>query len=115
LQGKLPEICIKIEVKCHLLRRLLGVRLKKSTQTQNVQDIKKGETLLVNVGSTAVGGSVVLVSGNTKDQITFDLFDPVCTEVGEKIALSRRIEDSWRLIGWGEILKCWTIENKYNK
>jgi translation initiation factor 2 gamma subunit (eIF-2gamma) len=28
--------------------------------------------------------------------ITFDLFDPVCTEIGEKIAISRRIEDSWR-------------------
>lgn len=61
-----------------------------------VQDIKKGETLLVNVGSTAVGGSVVVVSGNSKDMITFDLFDPVCTEIGEKIAISRRIEDSWR-------------------
>jgi translation initiation factor 2 gamma subunit (eIF-2gamma) len=50
----------------------------------------------VNVGSTAVGGSVVVVTGNSKDMITFDLFDPVCTEIGEKIAISRRIEDSWR-------------------
>jgi translation initiation factor 2 subunit 3 len=30
---------------------------------------------------------------------------PVCTSVGEKVALSRRIDKHWRLIGWGEIRK----------
>ncbi|VDN38225.1 unnamed protein product [Gongylonema pulchrum] len=29
--------------------------------------------------------------------------DPICTEVNEKISLSRRIEKHWRLIGWGTI------------
>lgn len=28
---------------------------------------------------------------------------PICTTVGEKVAFSRRIEKSFRLIGWGEI------------
>ena len=28
---------------------------------------------------------------------------PVCTCEGEKIALSRRVDKHWRLIGWGEI------------
>lgn len=28
---------------------------------------------------------------------------PVCTWVGEKIALSRKINWNWRLIGWGTI------------
>ena len=27
----------------------------------------------------------------------------VCTDVGEKIALSRRVDKHWRLIGWGKI------------
>jgi translation initiation factor 2 subunit 3 len=27
----------------------------------------------------------------------------VCTKVGEKVALSRRVEKHWRLIGWGSI------------
>ena len=26
-------------------------------------------------------------------------------EIGEKIAISRKIEKSWRLIGWGEVLR----------
>ena len=30
------------------------------------------------------------------------LTNPVCTEVGEKIALSRRVEKHWCLVGWGQ-------------
>lgn len=78
---------------------------------ETVGEIKKGETLLVNVGSTAVGARVLVVGGINRDQITFELMNPVCSEIGEKIAISRRIEKSWRLIGWGEVLKGWTIEN----
>lgn len=97
MPGKLPDIYIKIEVKCHLLRRLLGVRQKTGTRNMElVGEIKKGETLLVNVGSTAVGAKVVVVGGINKDQITFELMNPVCSDIGEKIAISRRIEKSWR-------------------
>merc|ERR1712013_780970 len=35
--------------------------------------------------------------------IKIALTTPVCTEVLEKIALSRRIDKHWRLIGWGQI------------
>lgn len=38
------------------------------------------------------------------------LTSPACTEVGEKIALSRRIDKHWRLIGWGTIKRGNTIE-----
>jgi translation initiation factor 2 subunit 3 len=88
---------MKIEVKCHLLRRLLGVRQKQGNRNMElVGEIKKGETLLVNVGSTAVGARVVVVGNNNRDQITFELMNPVCSEIGEKIAISRRIDKSWR-------------------
>lgn len=78
---------------------------------ETVGEIKKVETLLVNVGSTAVGARVVVVGGINRDQITFELMNPVCSEIGEKIAISRRIEKSWRLIGWGEVLRGWTIDS----
>ncbi len=29
----------------------------------------------------------------------------MCTKEGEKVALSRRVEKHWRLIGWGMIQK----------
>jgi len=31
------------------------------------------------------------------------LTDPICTEINQNIALSRRIDKHWRLIGWGTI------------
>ena len=37
------------------------------------------------------------------------LLSPVCTRVGEKIALSRRVDKHWRLIGWGEVSDGMTI------
>lgn len=33
------------------------------------------------------------------------LTSPVCTSEGEKLALSRRVDKHWRLIGWGKIRK----------
>ena len=43
------------------------------------------------------------VVGVKKDMAKIALMQPVCTKEGEKIALSRRVEKHWRLIGWGEI------------
>lgn len=37
------------------------------------------------------------------DLAKLQLTSPVCTKQGEKIALSRRVEKHWRLIGWGQI------------
>jgi translation initiation factor 2 subunit 3 len=36
----------------------------------------------------------------------------VCTEEGEKVALSRRVDKHWRLIGWGQIQKGYPMEPK---
>lgn len=56
--------------------------------------------LLVNIGSLSTGGRVV---AQRADLVKISLTNPVCTEIGEKIALSRRVEKHWRLIGWGQI------------
>lgn len=57
---------------------------------------------MVNIGSLSTGGRVVAVKA---DLAKLSLKQPVCTEAGEKIALSRRVDNHWRLIGWGEIKK----------
>lgn len=56
---------------------------------------------MVNIGSTSEGGRVVSVRGDLAKII---LNTPAATEVGEKVALSRRIDKHWRLIGWGKLL-----------
>jgi translation initiation factor 2 subunit 3 len=37
------------------------------------------------------------------DLAKLQLTSPVCTKEQEKVALSRRVDKHWRLIGWGQI------------
>merc|ERR1719247_3463118 len=95
--GKLPSIFLEIEVKYYLLRRLLGVKTEGDAKAGKVSKLKKGEILMVNIGSTAAGGRIVGIKESDLAKIT--LTQPVCTQEGDKVALSRRIEKHWRLIG----------------
>lgn len=96
LKGKLPKIYTEIEVNYFLLRRLLGVKTADGKQAK-VAKLAKNEVLMVNIGSTATGAKVVAVK---HDAAKLQLTSPACTEIGEKVAMSRRIEKHWRLIGW---------------
>merc|ERR1712232_1526219 len=110
---KLPSVYIEIDVKYYLLRRLLGVKTDGDQKAGKVQKLKKGEILMVNIGSTAAGGRILGIKENDLAKIT--LTNPVCTQEGDKVALSRRIEKHWRLIGWGQIMKGSTIKPTYPK
>lgn len=99
LKGKLPMIYIEVEINYFLLRRLLGVKTTDGKQAK-VAKLAKNEVLMVNIGSSATGAKVI---GVKADVARLALTSPACTEEGEKIALSRRIEKHWRLIGWATI------------
>lgn len=62
---------------------------------------------MLNIGSMSTGAKVV---GVKNDLAKLALTAPVCTSKGEKVALSRRVEKHWRLIGWGQIQAGTTIE-----
>ncbi len=100
--GKLPNIYTELEISFYLLRRLLGVKTEGDARAAKVEKLAKGEILMLNIGSTSTGGKVTAVK---QDLAKVALLNPVCTGEGEKIALSRRIDKYWRLIGWGEIKK----------
>ena len=102
LRGHLPAVFSEIEISYYLLRRLLGVKTSDGGKQAKVQKLQKSEILMVNIGSTATGGRVNAVKG---DLAKIALTQPVCTEEGEKIALSRRVDKHFRLIGWGQIRK----------
>ena len=99
LKGKLPSIYTELEVSFVLLRRLLGVKTADGKQAK-VAKLAKSEVLMVNIGSTATGAKIM---GVKADAAKIQLTSPACTEIGEKIALSRRIDKHWRLIGWANI------------
>nr|CAG29666.1 translation initiation factor 2 gamma subunit [Oniscus asellus] len=105
--NSLPEIFTEIEISFFLLYRLLGVRTEGEKKGAKVVKLSKNETLVVNIGSLSTGGKVSAVKA---DLAKITLTQPVCTEVGEKIALSRRIDQHWRLIGWGRIERGRTIK-----
>jgi translation initiation factor 2 subunit 3 len=98
----LPDVFTEVEISFYLLRRLLGVKTSDGGKKAKVQKLTAGEILMVNIGSTSSGGRVKAVKNDLAKII---LHQPVCTNQGEKIALSRRVDKHWRLIGWGEIRK----------
>ena len=109
-RGFLPKVYIEVEVSYYLLRRLLGVRTQEGGRAARVDDLARSEVLLVNIGSTSTGGKVQAIkkggkAGGGSDMAKIALMSPVCTIVGEKIAISRRIDRHWRLIGWGTIVR----------
>ncbi|GFR50164.1 hypothetical protein Agub_g12329, partial [Astrephomene gubernaculifera] len=100
--GALPDVYSELEINFFLLRRLLGVRSKEGEKQGKVTKMSKGEVLMLNIGSMCTGARVLAVKG---DLAKLQLTSPVCTKEGEKVALSRRVEKHWRLIGWGQIQK----------
>ena len=81
----------------NLLERVVG-----SEKELNVEPIKMGEVLMLNVNSAATVG---IVDKLGKNQIHCKLKLPVCAEKSSRITISRRIGTRFRLIGFGTILK----------
>ncbi|KAJ9691516.1 hypothetical protein PVL29_013635 [Vitis rotundifolia] len=105
--GSLPDVFVELEVNFFLLRRLIGVRTKGTEKQGKVSKLTKGEILMLNIGSMSTGARVLAVRN---DLAKLQLTSPVCTSRGEKIALSRRVEKHWRLIGWGQIQAGTTLD-----
>ena len=101
--GKLPEVALEIDVQFYLLIRLLGV--KTEGDNAKVQKLKVDEMLMINIGSTSLGGKIASIKS---DIAKIQFLSPVCANLGDKIAISRKIVRNFRLIGWGEIKKTYS-------
>ena len=102
----MPEVITELEVSYYLLKRLLGVKTKSTEgEMTKVSGLKAEEKLMINVGSQSLGGTVINVK---RDTVRIEFAKPVCANKGDKIALSRRVDNNFRLIGWGEILRFFT-------
>mmetsp|Transcript_10289 Transcript_10289/g.7692 ORF Transcript_10289/g.7692 Transcript_10289/m.7692 type:complete len:80 (-) Transcript_10289:34-273(-) len=73
-----------------------------------VQKLKVDEMLMINIGSTSLGGKIVQVKS---DIAKIQFINPVCANLNDKIALSRKIVRNFRLIGWGEIKKTYSVKS----
>jgi translation initiation factor 2 subunit 3 len=93
--GALPPSLSKITLDVNLFEKVVGTEL-----AVPVDKIRSNEALVLNVGTTVTSG---LVSSARESLVDVTLRKPVCAEAGSKVAISRRITDSWRLIGFGTL------------
>ncbi len=93
--GSLPPTLEKATLDVELFERAVGTE-----QLVPVQKIKMNEPLVLNVGTAVTSGVVTSVR---EDLAEVALKKPICSEPGSKAALSRRIGESWRLIGFGTL------------
>lgn len=94
--GKLPEVWYEFELEPHLLERVVGAKDELVVET-----VKEREFLMLNVNSSATMGVVDKISKNKFHAV---LRIPVCCTKEDRITISRKLGDRWRLIGWGRIL-----------
>lgn len=91
--GQLPPVFDELTIEYHLLERVVGAR-----QQLKVENLKKGEPLMLTVGTGITLGVVSSIKGNVAD---IKLRRPVVAWNGARVAISRRVLGKWRLIGWG--------------
>ncbi|RLI94832.1 MAG: translation initiation factor IF-2 subunit gamma [Candidatus Altiarchaeales archaeon] len=91
LVGTLPKARDKLSLEIHLLEKLIGTK-----REIPVKPLERFETLMLSVGSAITIGTIVDVKNGE-----FDLRLPVCVEENELVAISRRVDARWRLIGYG--------------
>lgn len=97
IPGQIPPTWDKFELEAHLLERVVGAK-----DELLVEPIKKSEALMLNVNSSATIG-VVDEIGKNKFHVVLKI--AVCADTNDRITISRKLGDRWRLIGWGKILK----------
>jgi len=93
--GSLPEVTSELTFKTELMQRVVGVASELA-----VDALKTNEPLMLSVGTATTVG--VVTSGRS-GSAEVSLKIPVCVEMGQRIAISRRISGKWRLIGYGVV------------
>ena len=91
--GTLPPLLYQIKLETHLLERVVGTK-----EETDVKPLAKKEALMLNVNSAVTVGVVLDPS---KKNTTCILKKPVPANKGDRVTISRRVGDRFRLIGYG--------------
>lgn len=94
LEKVLPEITNKITIKHHLFKEYVG--------GIPIPALKPGENLMLSVNTSVTVGNIIKLN---KDEAEISLKIPIVPFKNDKVGLARNINNHWRLIGHGEILK----------
>jgi translation initiation factor 2 subunit 3 len=92
--GKMPKTIEKLMVEPILMERVVGMEAEKE-----VGNLRHNEPLMIVVGTAATVGVITRLHGK---EVELELKRPVAVEKGQRIAIGRRVENKWRLIGHAE-------------
>lgn len=95
LAGKVPPMVFEATIETHLLQRVVGFE-----EETGVTPIKSKESLMLTVGTA---NTVGLVTSARNEEIEISLKYPVAANVGDRVAIGRRMLNRWRLIGYGTL------------
>ncbi len=93
--GELPPVWYDFNLETHLLERVVGTK-----EDKEVEPIKIGEVLMLNVNTAATVGVVTNIG---KNKVVCKLKLPVCAQKDSRVTISRLIGSRFRLIGYGII------------
>ena len=92
---EIPPVIEQFNLTINLLKRVVG-----TIEEKDVEPIKTNEPLMLTIGTATTVGIVTEAHG---DMVGLRLKLAVCAHEGQRIAISRRIDARWHLIGYGEI------------
>lgn len=90
LKGHVPDAVDFLKLKYQVIERLIG---------KDRSDLKMNDVIVLTVGTNTAVGNVTALH---KDTVECRLKNAVVIEKGEKVAISKREEGKWRLVGYGE-------------
>lgn len=90
VSDSMPSVMNEIEVKYHHMPLLA-----------KTDQVKTGEHLQITLGSMT---TEAVITNQDSLLMRLSLLQPVCCLLGDKCVVSRKIQQSWRLIGWGTVV-----------
>ena len=93
--GTLPDNSTALKLDVSLFDAAVG-----TTEDVKVKPLQSGELLRVNIGTAPLLGKIIKIKS---EKTEIELRRPACIFEGQNVALSRRIDERWRLIGAGVV------------
>lgn len=91
--NSLPPVLDSLTIDVKLLDRMIGTE-----ELKVVEKIRSNEVLVLNTNAAVTTG---IVKSARRDTVEISLRRSICIEPKSRLAISRRVGDSWRLIGVG--------------
>ncbi len=95
LPEKMPHFSKELTLETHLMERVVGLK-----EEIKIEKFKTGDTILITIGTEKTIAKIVSARPDVIDVVSEQ---PMYSEKGGRVALSKMVQNRWRLIGYGVI------------